>query len=391
MKLQPGLWCVVVLFSAGVAVAETGKPNTPSTKLNPEAAEIIGKVKPVVPLPNAQQGNNQQGQFPPGQGPNNKVPAPAQIPSAVQNQPVIPSSLPESAGEAADHSDVVRAAAEAKDQIDAIRAGQEGLNLGILDAEEARKRNQGMDPSSGGFQPGDMEAADLIEQIQKVTGGSNRDGWSETTKGYASAITTDPQSLLNGAGAGRTSDRVQHDTVENPDGTTTETTKRHDSEGNVVQHDTTTRDGNGTVIRVEQVDNIDGTRITHTANRNEDGSYSHSVSTVNSDGSGNLGSRWQSPDWWANVDPDSAYGQGRAWVPGQGPKAPKVVEAQDDGTPGGRPPGPDDHGGVGGPRLNVDVDLAGQPNPDGAAGGSAVGSMIKNPNDDTVDPPRPIR
>lgn len=431
MQLQR-LWCGVglaLLAVAGTAGAESGKQDSPNTKINPAAAEVIG-VKPVVPLPNAQQGNNQQGQFPPGQGPNNKVPAPAQIPSAVQNQPVIPSSLPESAGEAADHSDAVRAAAEAQQQIEAIRAGQEGLNLGILDAEEARKRNQGFGPGQDGLQPGDPEAADLIEQLRELTGGSNRDGWSDTTKGYADSagITTDPQSLLNAAGSGQasmggtepgsSSDGWDTKTV-NPDGSVTRTRTDGAGANRHTTRETTTRNPDGTTTThstyssgrrsdvygfqtiIVSADGRSQTGIEST--RQSDGTWENRLfrsGRSSSDGewrASGSSHRWRtdSPqtnpnDWTRNVDPDSAYGHGSGWLPGKAPKS-ILEKAGDAHTPGGRPPSADDQGGVGGPRLNVDVDLAGQPNPDGAVGGSAVGSMIKNPNDDTIDPPRPIK
>ena len=429
MKMQPGVWCGFLLLSAGLAVAES-KKDEQFRPISPEAAEIIGKVKPAVPPSNAQQGNNQQGQFPPGQGPNNKVPAPAQIPSEIQSQPDLPSPLPEAAGEAAEHYDAVRAAAEAQEQLETIRAGQDGLNLGMLDAEEARKRNQGFDPSRVGMSEGDPETAALIEQLRGLTGGSNRDSWSDTTKGYADSagVTTDPQSMLDGVGSGLTSmggtepgsssDGWDTKTV-NPDGTVTRT--RTDGRGadRHTTRETTTRNPDGTTTThstyssgrrsdvygfqtiIVSADGRSQTGIEST--RQSDGTWENRLFRTgrsSSDGewrAAGSSHRWRtdSPqtnpnDWTRNADPDSEYGHGSKDLPG---KHRRTVwdRVADSHTPGGRPPSPDDHGGVSGPRLNVDVDLAGQPNPDETVGGSAVGSMIKNPNDDTVDPPPPIR
>jgi hypothetical protein len=385
----------VAMASTGLTVAESGKKDAPYTKISPEATELISTIKPAAPPPHGQQGNYPQGQFPPGQGPNHKVPSPAQVPSGVQNQPVIPSPLPESAGDAANHSDVIRAAAEAQQQIEALRPGQDGINLGILDADDARGRGQSVNPDQLVVPRNDPDMDAAVEALLSITEtlGSNSDNQSEQTRGYSSLIERDPGALLAGARAGMASDNVTSETVENTDGTTTETTKRHDHQGNVIQQDVVTRDGDGTVTQVDQTDTgPDGVSVTHSAHRTRDGDYSHTVITRNPDGSGSVGpTPWRSPDWWANVDPDSPYGQGRAWVPGQKAKAPKVVEAQDDGTPGGRPPSADDQGVGGGPRLNVNVNLVGQPDPDRMVGGSAVGAMFKNPNDDTIDPPRPIQ
>ena len=428
MKSLTRVWCGVALASAGLALAEPKKDSS-FRPIQSDAADLITPVKPVPPPPPPQQGNNQQGQFPPGQGPNNKIPPPADTPAEIQNQPDIPAPVPEAAVDAASQADAARAAAEAQKLMDAIRAGQEGLHLGILDAEEARKRNMGFDPSRGGTPLGDAETAALIEQLRRLTGGSNRDGWSDTTKGYASAIETDPQSLLNSAGSGRTTmggtepgnstDGWDTKTV-NPDGTVTRTRTDGTGANRHTTRETTTRNPDGTTTThstfssgrrsdvygfqtiVVSADGRSQTGIEST--RQSDGTWENRLfrsgrSSPDADWrAAGSSHRWRSDspqtnphDWTRNVDPDSAYGHGGGWLPGKAPKS-ILEKAGDVHTAGGRPPSADDHGGVGGgPRLNVDVDLAGQPNPDQAAGGSAVGSMIKNPNDDTVDPPRPIR
>jgi hypothetical protein len=401
MKKQPGVWCGVLLLSAGLAVAESGKKEAPITKIRPEAAELIGTIKPAVPPSNAQQGNNQQGQFPPGQGPNNNVPVPAQVPSAVQNQPSIPAAVPDSVKDAAVHEDAVRAAAEVRATIESMRQVQDGIDLGILDADAARNRPEGLDPATLGMQPDDMEAARLIEQIQKVTGGSNRDGWSDTTQAYADSAGLTPD--LGAIKAGRAQDGGEKKPARDPndggttkwsernsDGTTTEHYEQSDENGGLVLTRRERRHSDGTVIssetRLRRGDQV----VEHSSTRNGPDDYTHSTSVWTPNGGSRPIRSWRSPDPRYSVDPDSAYGGGGGWLPGKAPKSvlEKVADMRDSTV---RPPSPDsDQGGGPGPRVDLDVDLVGQPNPDSAVGGSAVGSMIKNPNDDTVDPPRPI-
>jgi hypothetical protein len=402
MNMQPGVWCGVLFLSAGLAVAESGKKDTPYTKINPEAAELIGTIKPAVPPSNAQQGNNQQGQFPPGQGPNNNVPVPAQLPSGVQNQPSIPSAVPDSVKDAAVHEDAVRAAAEVRATIESMRQVPDGIDLGILDADQARNRPEGLDPATLGMQPDDMEAARLIEQIQKVTGGSNHDGWSDTTQAYADSAGLTPD--LGAIKAGRAQDGGEKKPARDPndggttkwsernsDGTTTEHYEQSDENGGLVLTRRERRQSDGTVISSETRERRGDQVVEHSSTLIPgSGDYAHSTSVWTPSGGSRPFQSWRSPDPRYSVDPDSAYGGGGGWLPGKAPKS-VLEKAKDSHTPGGRPPSPDDQGGVGGPRVNLDVDLVGQPNPDQAAGGSAVGSMIKNPNDDTVDPPPPIR
>ncbi len=367
---------------AGLLAGAGAAPGEPA-RLDPEAARIVGAPRSVSPnqMQQGQQNPNQvQGQTPPVQ----------QFPAGQQSivPPAAATDDPRRPGGADGDRHRRDAIPEAVTVPEIERAS---LGLDQLNADEARERN-GFDANKLGPRNDDSETAALIDQLRGLTGASNQDRQSDQTRSYGSVIERDPGALLSRAGAGRASDNVQHETRTNADGTTTETTKRHDNDGNVVQFDQITRDSNGGIVSAEQSDVGPETTTTHRATRTSEGDYLHTVTTTRRDGSQNTGpTPWRSPDWVASVDPDSEYGKGGGWVPGKGPRAPKVVEARNDGTPGGRPPSPDDHGGVGAPRLDVSVDLVGQPNPDEEAGGSAVGRMIENPNDDIVDPPRPIQ
>lgn len=430
--LMQRLWCGVGLALMAVtctAGAESGKQDSPNTKINPAAAEVI-KVKPVVPPSNGQQGNYQQGQFPPGQGPNNKVPPPAQIPSGVQNQPVIPSPLPDSAGDAANHSDAVRAAAEAQKQIEAVRAGQDGLNLGILDAEDARERGAGLNPDQLGLPSNDPEMDAAAEALRGITEqlGSNRDKQSDTTRGFASVITTDPQSLLDSAGSGQTSqggtepgnssDGWDSKTV-NQDGTVTRTrtdgtgrdrtvtreTTTSNQDGTTTTHTTVSRGRSGEVVQfMTVIVSASGTSQTGVeSTRQGDGSWENrlfrtgrSSPTAEWRAAGSS-HRWRSDtpetdprSWVRSVDPDSTYGHGSGQVvgPGQKKKDPAMVAARDHGAgPGARP---DDQaaGGVA-PRIELgDFGDVVNPPPDApTGGGSGPAHQGFNPND-TYDGPR---
>jgi hypothetical protein len=171
MKSLAGTWCVVGLLSAGLAVAEPKKDSS-FRPIQSDQPELITPVKPVPPPPPPpQQGNNQQGQFPPGQGPNNKIPPPAAPPAEIQNQPNIPAPVPE---EVVKHADAAQAAAEAHEVIEAIRPPQAGLDLDILNADDARRGRPSFDPAEVGTPQGDAETLALIEQIRKLTGAPPR-------------------------------------------------------------------------------------------------------------------------------------------------------------------------------------------------------------------------
>lgn len=98
---------------------------------------------------------------------------------------------------------------------------------------------------------------------------------------------------------GRSQRGLSHEVVSNPDGTTTEVLKRHNSDSQVIQQDRTTRDQNGTITRVEQTEvNDAGVVTSHRADRTADGDYAHSTTTTRPDGTGNVGSVWRSSDPW---------------------------------------------------------------------------------------------
>lgn len=406
MKSLAGTWCAVGLLSAGLAVAEPKKDSS-FRPIQSDQPELITPVKPVPPPPPPpQQGNNQQGQFPPGQGPNNKIPPPAAPPAEIQNQRNMP--VPEKVVE---HADAAEAAAEAHEVIEAIRPPQAGLDLDILNADDARRGRPSFDPAEVGTPQGDAEALALIEQIRKLTGGSSRHVWSETTKGFAdtAGITTDPQALLTGAGQGRTTqDGSDNKPARDPqDGGTTKWTERHadgtttdhyeqtDEDGHLVFARRDRRSSDGTVIssesrtrRGDQVVEHSSTRVAGPAGQE----YAHTSSIWTPSGGSRPFSSWRSSDPRYSVDPDAQGGSSFESVPLHRKKDTPMEAAAKKMTSTALPPSPDSGSGAGAaPRLNVDVDLVGQPNPDQAAGGSAVGRTIRNPNDDTVDPPRPIK
>ena len=399
MKSLTRVWCGVALASAGLAVAEPKKDSS-FKPINSDAAELITPIKPVPPPPNAQQGNNQQGQFPPGQGPNTPVPPP---PQGAADLPAVTPQVPDVKGSRPEEHDAAKEAAAIQGSLETIRPGRLGLDLNQLDADDAR--GKGTDAASR-FNRRDPEMDAGVEALRGLTKGlgSNRDGWSDTTKGYASAITTDPGAMLSGVKGGLAKqggsepgtvsvgggEVGQVKTVRHGDGSTTETYHRGPRTDGVYTDETVERNPDGTMKSQTIVDHHPGGWYeSRTATRLPSGQWDNTRQVRDASGHGRETERWTGPAPHVNVDPDSGYGQGSGDLPG---KKRKTVWDSVAGshTPGGRPP-PDDQGGVGGPRLNVDVDLTGQPNPDAAAGGSAVGRTIRNPNDDTVDPPRPIK
>ena len=216
--------------------------------------------------------------------------------------------------------------------------------------------------------------------------GSSSDGWDTKTVNPDGTVT---RTRTDGSGANRHTTRET--TTRNADGTTTShSTYSSGRRSDVYGFQTIIVSADGrSHTGIESTRQSDGTwenRLFRAGRSSADGEWRAAGSSH----------RWRtdSPqtnpnDWTRNADPDSEYGHGSGDLPG---KKRRTVwdRVADSHTPGGRPPSADDHGGVGGPRLNVDVDLVGQPNPDQAAGGSAVGT-IENPNDDTIDPPPPIR
>jgi hypothetical protein len=384
--------CTVLLLASTLAVrAESGKQGAQHQYVKPAAAELI-KITPVIPAANQQQGNNQQGQFPPGQGPNNaNLPPPAQGPADAGF-----SKIPDAEEARPEHFEAAQEAAGIIEQLETLRPDGVGLDLDGLNADDVRRnRGEGVNPDELGLRPRDQELDAAAEALRGLTEGlgSNSDNQSEQTRSYGSVIQRDPQSMMNSARSGRASDTVSTGqgnvgfvkTVGHSDGSRTETYHR-DDDGHT--QDITTEYGSDGVIKTQTTveRTPDGHVSTRTAERQVDGTYWNTQQTRNRDGSGRQTDAWRGPAPNVNVDPDSAYGQGGGWVPGKKPKT-ILEKATDARTPGGRPPAEGQAVG-GGPRLNVDVDLAGQPNPDEAAGGSAVGTF-RNPNDDTVDPPRP--
>ena len=385
MRVVARVLVVVLAGDVSAAVAEPAKQGGQTKILTPAAAEAI-KVVPNIPA------GNQQGQFPQGQGPGNAKLPPASQGAAGAAASI--NSLPVEEGSRPENMDAAKEAAELQEQLEAVAPGSMGLDFDQIDADEARRRSKGVDPESLGLMPDDKELDDAAAFLRGITErlGNNRDKQSDQTRSYGAGIVTDPQSLLDTAGAGLAGDRVENETTKNPDGTTTETVKRHDNAGNVVQLDRITRDSNGTVLRVEQQSSGSGGTESHVAVRNPDGSYSHATTGQRHGSADSAGRNWRSPDWWANVDPDSAYGQGSGQIPGQKRKDPKMVDAYNKGVgPGARP---DDQaaGGAVAARIQLDDfdDVVNPPPGEPAGGGSGPAHQGYDPNS-TRDPGRDPR
>ena len=376
-------WCLGLLVGSNSLPAE-------QPRLNPDAAKIIGRPNaPAANQQNSQQG--QQGQQNPNQI-QGQTPPIQQLPAG-QQPPAQQSAVPPSAA-LEDQRSPDRGLGDIPRRESIPDAGivpdiaRESLGLDQLNADEARKQSQ-FDPARFGRGAGDADTDALVEQLRGLTGGSNRDQQSDTTRGLSGGIVTDPGALLSGAGSGLAGDGAKTEITHNADGSSTRTTTRRDDAGEIIQQDSVTQDSEGNVLSAEDVDVTETGTITHRAQRTSDGDYVHTVTIQRRDGTVNIGpTPWRSPDWVANVDPDSAYGKGGGQViaPGQKARDPKMVEARDGVGPGARP---NEHAGAAvTPRLNVDVDLTGQPNPGEQVGGSGPGYQGYNP-DDFVRPPRP--
>ena len=373
-------------FVVAIAVAATITRSVPAEKPSGGAASFavkpipppVSPEKPAPPQINPNDVPHQQGpNFPGGQQtPDVKKPFENVVPGGLQ-----PGAIPRDTG---------------GDAIDTLRPDRETFGLDALNAAE-RRRSGGRSPDAFGVRRRDRDLDDAVEALRNVfgKGGSNRDP-DRPGAGFRGAVKTDPQGLLNRAGSGLASEIVGTaqgtigaiKTVDHPDGSRT-TTEHHDRGDGVIQDITTHQDSDGTIKTQTIVERArDGSVVIRTAERQTDGMYWNTTQTRNRDGSGRQSDAWRGPAPHVNVDPDSPYGQRGGAVVGLGqqPKDPKMVEAREGVGPGARP---DENANTAvKPRLNVNVDLTGQPNPGEHVGGSGPGHRGYNP-DDFVRPPRP--
>lgn len=388
MKLIAHLLAVSFALVASSQAADLSKEAQKAVKdLAPPAQQL----QP--PAQGKQPGNQQQS---PNQIPPNQIPQGQQLPPG----PQIPddAALQDPARRSVDRSRApgqdrgVSHDAIGADQLDALRPERESLGLDQLNADDARKQ-PGFDASRFGRRPGagDAETDALVDRLRGITGGGNRDRMSDQTRSYGAGIATDPQSMLDGAASGLASDNVKIEITHNADGSTTRTTTRRDENGQVIQRDYITQDSNGMVVRAEDSSVLgNGDTATHRAERTPQGDYVHTVTIHRRDGTTNIGpTPWRSPEWVANVDPDSAYGKGNGSPVDTDKRPDNVVHGSDAKNGVGPGARPDENAGGGAtPRLNANVDLVGQPNPTEGAGGAGPGYQGYNPND-FVRPPRP--
>ncbi len=376
MKNAGLLGLIFALFLAISGQAEKPASGSAAAAFKPVAPPIVlDQQKP--PQVNPNQIPNQPGpNIPPGpQGPDLKKPFDSNVaPGGLQ-----PGAVPRDTGGGA---------------IDTLQPDRENLGLNQLNADDARRR-PGFDPSRFGRRSasGDADTEALVERLRGITGQSNQDRLSDRTRAFGGGLRPDPNTIPkpNLAGdsvttAGGGGDAVK--IVEHDDGSRTVTERHRDDRGG--DQNITTHVGSDGIIKTETIVERapGGQTMVWTAERMPDGTYWNTISTRNRDGSSRQTEAWRGPAPHVNVDPDSPYGKKAGGVAGlgQNPPKPAMIEARDEGVgPGARP---DENANTGvAPRLNVNVDLVGQPNPgEMTSGGSAHRGY--NP-DDFVRPPRP--
>lgn len=391
----------------------SGVPSSPET--TKPITKPIGSEQSSLPQINPNQ-------IPGQQGPNANIPAGQEIPHIKKPfENVVPDSVRRDGAP----RDIGREA------IDTLRPDRETLGLDRLNADETRKQS-GFDPGRFGRRSGsgDSETEALVGRLRGITGRGNQERADKATRSVgAGGITTDPNQMLGGArsglaaqdrgepndGLGRVTSRER-----NSDGSTSTTYTRSDGSFTIIHRDrsgavvarenhmrdnagrevveiisgnqdvTEISDGQHTV-RVEVNYNartdsaevriyVDG-RASHTGRRE---GMTFSLAEAYRAWNGVFGRTAR------NVDPDAPAGTGGSPVDTDG-RPDDVVHGGD--AAGGVGPGarPDESASaaVTG-RLNVNVDLVGQPNPVEGRGGGGLGYEGRGyVPDDFVRPPRP--
>lgn len=411
-------WRAGAAIAAAVSfMAHAEKPS--SIPSGPETTKPI--TKPIGSEPSSLPQINPN-QIPGQQGPTANLPAGQEIP---QIQKPFENVVPDSVRRDSAPRDIGREA------IDTLRPDRETLGLDRLNADEARKQS-GFDPGRFGRRSGsgDSETEALVGRLRGITGRGNQERANKATRSVgAGGITTDPNQMLAGArsglaaqdrgepndGLGRVTARER-----NSDGSTSTTYTRSDGSYTIIHRDrngrevsreghSRDRDGREVVIttagnqsvtelsdgqhtvRVEV--NYDSRTDTSEVRTYVDGRFAHSGRREGPVVSLNEAYRsWNGVFGRTarNVDPDAPGGAGGSPVDTDG-KPDDIVHGSD--AAGGVGPGarPDEGASAAvTPRLNVNVDLVGQPNPVEGRGGGGLGYEGRGyVPDDFVRPPRP--
>ncbi len=400
-------WVVVAGAAAMAARAEKPSGAPVSAEAIKPIAKPIGTVQAPTPQINPNQIPGQQGpNFPAGQQtPDPKKPFENILPGGLQ-----PGAVPRDTGGGA---------------IDTLRPDRETLGLDQLNADDAR-RQPGFDPGRFGRRtgPGGAETETLVGALRGLTGKSNQERMSDRSRSFGAGLRPDSSTLPKTNPAGdepndglgrltsreRTNDGGSASTYTRSDGGTT--TVYRDRGGAEVSREHRSRDSAGREVVTTHTGNQEVTEVTgggHTVRVEAYGDArrgDYEVRTV-VDGRPIHSGRAEGPVLTVtmasqthdrlfrgtarDVDPDSPQGQGGGQVVGLGqkPKEPTMVEARNEGVgPGARP---DENASAGvTSRLDVNVDLAGQPNPAEGRGGGGLGYRGRGYNpDDFVRPPRP--
>ncbi len=244
---------------------------------------------------------------------------------------------------------------------------------------------------AGSFPPRQGAEFDAqLEGITGLTGKSNTDRMSETSKGFRAGVVSDPATQMSNARGGRAGSVDSKSIDSNGDGTTTVSTKQVGDDRSVTVREITTSDSGGYVTRVREITTYsNGSQDSTTSTRTARGDYHHEGIIMESNGRTRTSDSTSRRPWTFSVDPDSPQGGSGEALPLHRKKDTPMEAATKKMKSTVLPPGPDSTTGGGAPRLNVDVDLTGQPNPDGTAGGGGTNFMNKPKTGREVNPPKP--